>query len=166
MKYANIDTLLGPMIAIADDSALQLLEFKDGRGVEREIDRLQIKLQKTIQLGHNYIIESIKPELDAYFNGTLKNFKTPIQLGGTEFQHQVWQELLRIPYGETRSYAAQAMAIGKKSGFRAVANANGANQLAIIVPCHRIINSNGKLGGYAGGLERKQWLLNLEKSAG
>lgn len=82
---------------------------------------------------------------------------------GSDFQKKVWQELLKIPHGETRSYAAQVAAMGLPTAIRAVPNANGANQLAIIIPCHRIINSNGALGGYGGGLARKEWLLQHEK---
>ncbi|ASG67464.1 hypothetical protein fh0823_00640 [Francisella halioticida] len=92
----------------------------------------------------------------------MKNFSIPLKLTGTEFQKQVWQELLNIPYGETISYQQEAINIGKPTAFRAVANANGKNLLPIIIPCHRVINANGKLGGYTGGLEKKKLLLKLE----
>ncbi len=103
--------------------------------------------------------------MGAYFKGKLREFNTPIHLMGTSFQAQVWNQLLKIPYGETRSYLEQAKAIKKETAYRAVANANGANQLAIIIPCHRIINNNGKLGGYGGGTEKKKWLLEHEKKS-
>lgn len=109
-------------------------------------------------------IESIEKELTVYFDGTLKTFKTPTFLLGSPFQQSVWHALCQIPYGSTKSYAEQAEAIGKSTATRAVANANGTNQLAIIIPCHRIITSNGDLGGYGGGIARKQWLLQHEKS--
>lgn len=163
LKTSWFDTELGPMIAISDDEALYLLEFVDRRGLEREIERLRRKLKAAIIPGKAGPICSIEAEIQAYFKGTLTEFKTPLRLLGSPFQKLVWEELMRIPYGETRTYAAEALAIGKASAFRAVANANGANQLAIIIPCHRIINSNGDLGGYGGGLARKQWLIDHEK---
>lgn len=158
-----VDTPLGPMIAIADDKLLYLLEFIDGRGIEREIKRLSAKTHSSLVQGKSPILTQIKTELQQYFAGELREFKTPLHLSGSPFQTSVWQELMRIPYGITRSYGQQAAALSKPTAFRAVANANGANQLAIIIPCHRIINTNGKLGGYGGGIERKQWLLDHER---
>lgn len=163
LKAAWLDTPLGPMIAIADEYALYLLEFVDRRGLEREIEKLRIKTKAAIIPGSNAPLKSIATELKFYFAGSLKEFKTTLRLLGSPFQQRVWQELIRIPYGETRSYLAQAMAIGKQSAYRAVANANGANQLAIVIPCHRIINSNGELGGYGGGIARKKWLIEHEQ---
>lgn len=163
LKAAWLDTPLGPMIAMADEEALYLLEFVERRGLEREIERLRQKEKVAIIPGTTAPIKSIEAELAAYFEGTLQQFKTSLHLPGSPFQKQVWEELMRIPYGQTRSYAAQALAIGKKSAYRAVANANGANQFAIVIPCHRIINSNGDLGGYGGGIARKQWLIDHEK---
>ncbi len=142
------------MLAIADEEALYLLEFVERRGLEREIERLRNKLKAAIVPGDVRPIHTIRDELKAYFNGTLKEFKTPIRLLGSPFQKRVWEELMRIPYGQTRSYAEQAKAMGQATAYRAVANANGANQLAIIIPCHRIINTNGELGGYGGGIKR------------
>lgn len=163
LKSAQFDSPLGSMLAISDDEALYLLEFVDGRGVDREIERLSIKTKSTIVSGNTHPIASIKKELKAYFDGKLKVFRTPLHLFGTPFQKKVWSALMRIPYGETRSYAAQAITIKKPTAYRAVANANGMNQLAIIIPCHRIINSNGELGGYGGGIKRKKWLIDHEK---
>lgn len=107
-------------------------------------------------------LRSIEQELKKYFEGRLGKFTTPLFLLGSPFQKKVWNELLKIPYGTTRSYAAQAVSMGEPKATRAVANANGANQLAIVIPCHRIINSNGALGGYGGGIARKEWLLQHE----
>lgn len=163
LKSSWLDTPLGPMLVISDEEGLYLLEFVERRGLEKEIERLRLKLKTAIIPGRTEHIDSIEQELANYFAGKLKSFKTPIHMLGSPFQKMVWQELMRIPYGETRSYLAQAKAIGKSSSYRAVANANGANQLAIIIPCHRIINSNGDLGGYGGGIIRKQWLINMEK---
>ena len=161
LKMAYLDSPLGPVLAISDEDGLYLLEFVERKGLEKEIERL--KLKSTIIPGRTNIIDSIEKELANYFAGNLKNFKTPIHMLGSPFQKMAWQELINIPYGETKSYLAQANAIAKPTAFRAVANANGANQLAIIIPCHRIINSNGELGGYGGGIERKKWLINMEK---
>lgn len=162
LKASWIDTPVGPMLAIADEQALYLLEFLDRRGLEREIERLRIRAKSAIISGITAPIESIKNELESYFAGQLKTFNTPIHFLGSPFQQSVWTELLRIPYGETRSYLDQATAMGKPSACRAVANANGANQIAIVIPCHRIINNNGDLGGYGGGIQRKKWLIAHE----
>lgn len=163
LKSTWIDTPLGEMLAISDEKSLYLLEFAERRGLEREIERLRVKIKTEIIPGNTSPIDSIKSELKSYFEGSLKKFKTPLQLFGSSFQQSVWSELMRIPYGETRSYAEQAIAIGKETAYRAVANANGANQLAIVIPCHRIINKNGDLGGYGGGIHRKKWLIAHEK---
>jgi AraC family transcriptional regulator of adaptative response/methylated-DNA-[protein]-cysteine methyltransferase len=159
-----LDTKLGSMIAIADEEVLYLLEFVDRRGLEREIERLRIKTKSAIIPGKTPPIISIENELTQYFDGKLTSFKTPLAFIGSPFQKHVWEELLKIPTGQTCSYADIAKAVGKPGSFRAVANANGANQLTIIIPCHRVINSNGNLGGYGGGINRKKWLLNLEKA--
>lgn len=158
-----LDTPLGPMLAIADEKLLYLLEFVERRGLEREIERLRVKKKAAVIPGKTPPITSIEKELKAYFEGTLQTFKTPLFLSGSPFQKQAWKALIRIPYGETRSYLHQAISIGKPSAYRAVANANGANQIAIVIPCHRIINNNGELGGYGGGIARKKWLIEHEK---
>ena len=110
-------------------------------------------------------LDSIERELAQYFAGELREFRTPLAPVGTEFQQRVWDELLRIPFGETRSYAQLAVAVGDAGAFRAVARANATNPIAIVVPCHRVIGSDGTLTGYGGGLERKAWLLGHEKKA-
>jgi AraC family transcriptional regulator of adaptative response/methylated-DNA-[protein]-cysteine methyltransferase len=163
LKASWLDTKLGPMIAISDETGLYLLEFVDRRGLELEVERLRIKTKAAIIPGSTMPIQSITLELESYFEEKLTQFKTPLHLLGSPFQRLVWEELMRIPYGQTRSYMAQAEAIGKSTAYRAVANANGANGLAIVIPCHRIINSNGDLGGYGGGITRKQWLIEHEK---
>lgn len=164
LKASWIDTRLGPMIAIADEAGLYLLEFVDRRGLELEVERLRIKTKAAIIPGVTDPMKSMTLELESYFEGKLKEFNTPLHLLGSPLQKLVWDELMRIPYGQTRSYMAQSKAIGKATAYRAVANANGANQLAIVIPCHRIINSNGELGGYGGGIRRKQWLIEHEAS--
>lgn len=163
LKAAWLDTPLGPMIAIANEEHLYLLEFVDRRGLEREIERLRTRTNAAVVPGNTEPIKSIERELKQYFDGTLQAFKTPVALLGSPFQLRIWAELLKIPKGETRSYLTLACAIGRPSAFRAVARANGANQLAILIPCHRVINTNGELGGYGGGINRKKWLLTHER---
>jgi AraC family transcriptional regulator of adaptative response/methylated-DNA-[protein]-cysteine methyltransferase len=158
-----LDTKLGRMIVISDEQGLYLLDFLDREDLVSEVEKLKIKLNAVIILGRVKPIESIKIELEFYFKGELKNFKTPTHLLGSSFERVSWEELLQISYGQTKSYRNQAAAIGKPTACRAVARANGKNSLLIIIPCHRIINSNGSLGGYRGGLKRKQWLINHEK---
>lgn len=152
--YKELKTPLGPMVAIADAKALYVLEFVDGLDVK--------ELKATLPPGETKPLKLIEEELQGYFNHTLRQFKTPVHLEGTPFQKAVWRELSKIPYGKTYSYSQLASAIGKPSAFRASAGACGANCLAIIVPCHRVINIQGSLGGYNGGIERKEWLLRHE----
>ncbi len=166
LKASWLDTPLGPMLAVADEEALYLLEFVDRRGLEMEIERLRKKAKLPIVPGLTAPIRQIEKELAEYFEGKRKEFKTPLFQIGSPFQKRVWEELRKIPHGETRSYAELAAAIGNPSAFRAVAQANGANPIAIVVPCHRVINTGGALGGYGGGISRKEWLLNHEKKHG
>ncbi len=163
LKATWLDSPIGPMLSIADDEFLYLLEFVDRRGLEREIERLRLRTKSAIIPGRTKPIDSIEAELAQYYAGTLNEFKTPLHLLGSPFQQEVWKELQKIPPGETRSYSDIAIAMNRPSSQRAVANANGANQLAIIIPCHRVIQANGEIGGYGGGISRKQWLLNHER---
>lgn len=157
-----VDTPLGHMLAIADESVLYLLEFMTRKGLDREISNLYRRGFVMVP-GVSLLLQSLESELKAYFSGKLTEFKTPFRVFGTSFQQQVWQTLCTISYGTTKSYAEQATIIGKPRAYRAVAKANGANQLAIIIPCHRIIASDGSLGGYGGGLAVKEWLLAHER---
>ena len=151
------------MIAIADDAALYLLEFTDKPKLDHSIKRLTNTLHAATVDGITAPITSIKQELAHYFNGTLKTFATPLHLHGTDFQKEVWQALCAIPHGQTCSYAQLAAAVGRPKAFRAVARANSTNRLPLIIPCHRVVNSNNKLGGYSSGIARKQWLLAHER---
>lgn len=157
-----IDTPLDPMLAISDDQGLYLLGFVGQRGLNRAIKKLCARKKATIVLGTSDPIASIKEELKAYFAGELTQFNTPLHFAGSPFQKSVWQALKNIPYGQTKSYLEQAKSMERKEAVRAVANANGANPFAIVIPCHRVISSDGSLGGYGGGLPRKQWLLDHE----
>ena len=114
--------------------------------------------------GTHPVLQQAKDELQCYFAGEKLTFSTPLDLQGTPFQISVWRELCNIPYGETRSYGELALTIGRPNAPRAVGAANGANPIAIIVPCHRVIGSNGTLTGYGGGLPTKSWLLALERT--
>lgn len=163
MKLSRFDTSKGEMIAIADDQALYLLEFTSSKTVARKIKQLTALHKQPIPDGITEPIISIQKEIALYFEGKLTQFSTPFHLTGTSFQRSVWQHLIQIPYGTTSTYSLIAQAIGNSLASRAVANANAANRLAIIIPCHRVINNDGGLGGYAGGIETKQSLLNLEK---
>lgn len=162
LRGAWLDTPLGPVLAVADDEALYLLEFVDRRGLERELERLRSKTKSAIIPGQAEPICMIEQELKRYFAGGLKAFKTPTAFLGSPFQESVWKTLKKIPYGETRSYAEVAVAVGRPSAVRAVAQANGANQLALIVPCHRVIGADRAPRGYGGGVTRKGWLLEHE----
>jgi AraC family transcriptional regulator of adaptative response/methylated-DNA-[protein]-cysteine methyltransferase len=117
----------------------------------------------TIDDGENRHFKPLIKQLKEYFEGSRKEFSIPLVTPGTDFQQSVWNELRTIPYGTTRSYLEQSVAMGKPGSIRAVANANGMNRISIIIPCHRVIGSDGKLTGYGGGLKRKKWLLDHEK---
>lgn len=162
--YLNrIDTPIGTMFAGATDSGLCLLEFTDRRMLETEFKHLVKRYNAILVRGDNYHIKQTKLELNEYFSGSRQHFTIALDTQGTNFQLQVWDALMNIPYGSTRSYQEQATYIGNPKAVRAVANANGMNQISIIIPCHRVIGSDGKLTGYGGGLWRKKWLLNLEQ---
>ncbi len=126
--------------------------------------RLMKHFDAIFTTGNNALLDKAASQLDAYFNGDRTVFTLPIITAGTDFQKRVWQTLQAIPYGQTRSYAQLAQGIGNDRAVRAVANANAANALSILIPCHRIIGTNGKLVGYAGGLAAKQGLLKLEQT--
>ncbi|MRM83200.1 methylated-DNA--[protein]-cysteine S-methyltransferase [Riemerella anatipestifer] len=164
MLYSKtINTPLGEMIAVANNHGIYLLEFVDKKHLDTELKKLCSTLNSNIKEASNSHLKNLEKELNLYFNQSLKKFSVPIQLLGTPFQKQVWHTLLKIPYGTTESYLQQAIMMGNPKAVRAVANANSLNKIAIIVPCHRVIGSNGSLTGYAGGLWRKEKLLLLEK---
>lgn len=155
---------IGPLVAGATSEGLCLLEFTDRRSLESEFNTVQKLFGSPLVPGSNEHLETLKVELASYFAGSLKAFSVPLVYPGTAFQRQVWEQLLAIPYGETRSYEQTAIAVGRSRAVRALGSANGSNRMAIIVPCHRVVNKNGRLGGYGGGLWRKQYLLDLESA--
>lgn len=163
LHLATLDTPLGPMLLAATSAALCMAEF----GAREELAGSLEKLRRALGMvapdaPGNAITERAAEQLSGYFAGPRQTFSIPLLTAGTPFQEQVWAELRRIPYGVTRSYGEQARRIGRPRAVRAVARANGANRLAVIIPCHRVIGANGKLTGYASGLWRKEWLLARE----
>ena len=159
----EIETELGIMVAGATEDGVCLLEFIDRRMLPTEYRDLKRLLKTTFEEGLNLHLVQLKEQLKEYFEGSLKVFSVPLVTPGSDFQKAVWNELLKIPYGTTRSYLGQAVALGKPDAIRAVANANGMNRISIVIPCHRVIGSDGRLTGYGGGLKRKRWLLDHEK---
>ncbi|MGG4470575.1 trifunctional transcriptional activator/DNA repair protein Ada/methylated-DNA--[protein]-cysteine S-methyltransferase [Paenibacillus alvei] len=155
-------TPLGNMISLTDAKYLYLLEFLDRRGLEREIEKLRIKHNARILPGNTDINKSLVEQLNLYFSGRLRQFTVPLYKSGTPFQMKVWDILTTIPPGQTISYQDIASRLGNINLVRAVGNANGANQISIIIPCHRVISANGDIGGYGGGIQRKKYLLNIE----
>lgn len=157
-----IPSPLGDMLAVASPHGLCLLEFVGQKGVERELAQVQAARGAVAQTGESAVLAQTRQQLEQYFAAQRRDFSVPLDLVGTAFQLRVWQALLRIAYGQTWSYAQQAQQLNQASAVRAVAAANGANKVSIVVPCHRVIGSNGRLTGYGGGIERKQALLALE----
>ena len=140
-----------------------MLAFIDSDRIEKQLRRLQKLFRAELITGRNPHLNALSCQLEEYFAGSRKEFDLVVVALGTPFQQAVWKELITIPYGETVSYQEEAERIGRPTAVRAVARANGANPISIVIPCHRVIGKNGKLIGYGGGLWRKQWLLDLER---
>jgi AraC family transcriptional regulator of adaptative response/methylated-DNA-[protein]-cysteine methyltransferase len=152
------------MVAGIHGGRLCLLEFADRRALESEIKDLENRFATVARPGRSPVHDEVQQQLYAYFQGKLRVFKLDFEYPGSDFQHAVWESLLAIPFGETRSYGEQAESLGNKKAVRAVARANGQNRLAIVIPCHRVVGADGSLTGYAGGLDRKRFLLDLEST--
>lgn len=150
----KISTVLGPLTLVASDKGLHSLLF--------EHENFKTRFSESQESNDHKFIRQCENELKEYFAGKRMEFSVPLDPVGTDFQKSVWAELKKIPYGKTISYSQQAENMGKKSSVRAVAAANGRNPIAIIVPCHRVIASTGHLHGYAGGLDFKRKLLEIE----
>lgn len=157
VNIIRIETPIGHMIAIADSDGIIALDFLDSRNMEKFEDPCSNE-------STDKNLEDLKRQLDEYFCGKRREFSIKLNPKGTEFQKRVWNELLKISFGKTISYRDQATSMGNLKGIRAIASANGKNKIAIIIPCHRVIGSNGSLTGYAGGLWRKRWLLDHESN--
>ncbi len=154
---------VGPLLAGATADAICLLEFAEPRRLGAQIAMLARLFDAPVLPGSNAHLRLLGSELAAYFAGTLRRFTVPLVYPGTTFQRRVWEALLEIPCGETRSYGQIAIAAGSPRAVRAVGSANGRNRIAIVIPCHRVVNKSGALGGYGGGLRRKEFLLELER---
>lgn len=157
-----IDTPLGTMVAVCDASHLHLLEFADRKELAQELRKLSSAVG-AISVGQTKITRLLEDQLGAYFAKTLECFDIPVVLHGTPFTKSVWSALQELPFGQTSSYGELSEKLGNPTATRAVARANGANQIAILIPCHRVIGADGSLTGYAGGLWRKRALLELER---
>ena len=157
-----LDTPIGAMLAVADEAGLHLLEFAERQALPREIARLKERVGP-ICFGQSKVIEALEHQLGQYFSGRQAAFDVPVVQRGTAFEARVWDALRQVPSGQTRSYGEIARSIGRPDAPRAVARANGANQVAILVPCHRIVGADGSLTGYGGKIWRKQWLLEHER---
>jgi len=162
INIVRFTTPIGPMFACATDEGICLLEFTDRKMLETEFKDLCRRLDAVILPGENDHLDQVRSELSEYFEGKRRLFTVALHTPGTVFQQSAWRALQEIPYGETRTYKQQAISVGNSKGVRAVASANGENRVAIIIPCHRVIGSDGQLVGYGGGIYRKKWLLDLE----
>jgi len=155
LYYSRMPSPAGPLLIGVSESALVVLEFD--RGLPQTIAGRPVAWQESEER-----TRTVRTQLEEYFAGKRRDFDLALDLRGTDFRKRCWQELLRIPYGETRSYAEIARAVDNAKGFRAVGQANHFNPIAIIVPCHRVLNTDKRLGGYGGGLSVKALLLRLE----
>jgi len=158
-----IESPVGPLVAGATSEGICLLEFTDRRMLDAQFLTLRRHFKCPILPGENEHLQQLKAELKAYFAGELKDFTVPLVYPGSPFQLKVWNELRKIPHGKTLSYEDIACRIGTPAAVRAVGHANGLNRIAIVIPCHRVVNKSGELGGYGGGLWRKRLLLDLEQ---
>jgi O-6-methylguanine DNA methyltransferase len=164
-QLTTIVTPIGEMVAAATRTHLVLFEFAHRRMLPVQLQRLEAAVGGELVAGESAIMTQLHRELDEYFGGARREFSIPLYAPGTPFQMKVWNELLRIPVGTTTTYARVASAIGHPNAVRAVARANGDNRIAVLIPCHRVIGSDGSLTGYGGGLSRKKKLLDLEARA-
>ncbi len=165
VRVTRLDTPLGPMVAGATGEGLCLLEFADRRAFERQLRTLRQRLGVAVVPGRNRHLDQLSRQLSEYFAGRRRAFDVPLVAPGSEFQQRVWEELRRIPYGQSVSYAELARRMGKPGSARAVGRANGDNRIAILIPCHRVVREDGTLCGYGGGVWRKQHLLDLERQS-
>lgn len=162
LRLAHLASPLGPLLAGATSEAIVLLEFEDTPRAALQLQRLCARLKTDVVERSTPQLEQLREELAEYFAGVRRDFDVPLHHPGTALQCAAWRALRDIPYGQTRSYAQHAVTVGRASAVRAVGTCNGLNRLAILVPCHRLITGHGTLGGYGGGLWRKQWLLDFE----
>jgi len=165
VHVTELDTPVGQMLAAANDTHLLLFDFKHRRMIDTQLERVRRAMRCTFVSGESPVFAQLRAELGEYFRGERAEFAVPLHVPGTAFQMRVWEALRKIPSGTTTTYARLAESIGQPTAIRAVARANGDNRIAIIIPCHRVIGSDGQLVGYGGGLSRKRQLLILEGRA-
>ncbi|MFO7277601.1 MAG: methylated-DNA--[protein]-cysteine S-methyltransferase [Pseudomonadota bacterium] len=163
VSLAWLESPIGPLVAASTSDAVCLLEFAERDALESQIAAVRSCFRCALTVGRTPVIERLERELEEYFAGKRRRFEVPLAYPGTPFQERVWSALLEIPYGETWSYRELARRIGDERAIRAVGRANGQNRIAIVIPCHRVVNADGGLGGYGGGLWRKRFLLDLER---
>ena len=157
---------VGPLLVSATESAVCGLSFCDAGDLSRRLQALRERHQASLRTDGDSPLHALRAQLQEYFRGQLREFTVPLSYAGSEFQQRVWAALCEIPYGVTWSYLQLAVRVGDALATRAVGYANGANPIAIVVPCHRVINADGGEGGYGGGLWRKRILLDLEYGQG
>lgn len=162
LYITHFESPLGKMFIGASDKGICLFDFEFRKSIASIMKRIETQVGEPFVKGYHPYFDLLVTQVTEYFNGVRKEFDLPLHLAGTSFQVSVWNALMAIPYGETRSYKAQSIAIGNLKAIRAVAGANGENGIAIIVPCHRVVGENGDLTGYGGGLPKKKWLLEHE----
>ncbi len=166
MFVSTLSTPIGEMLVMETQQGICLLEFQDRKELEQEIQSILQKTKGKLIGGGSNFFALLSEEMGAYFQDCNSPFSVPLDILGTEFQSKVWNTLIEIPVGQTRTYSEVAETIGKSKAVRAVGNANAKNPIAIVIPCHRLIGANGSLTGYGGGIWRKEWLLLHERKAG
>ena len=160
---AELDSPVGVLVAGVTDAGVCMLEFRDREILETQVAKIRERVGP-VESGRHPLLDEVRTQLDEYFDTRRRDFTLPLVYPGSPFQVKVWNALRDIPYGETISYEVLATRVGSPTGQRAAGHANGQNPLAIIIPCHRVINKDGKLGGYGGGLWRKRLLLDVERT--
>ena len=163
MWLDSIETPLGSLIVLADAERVHLLELLDCKALPREFKKMFVQSNGRIGFGRTPVMDQLQHQLELYFNGTAQSFDIPLSYHGSHFTTSVWRQLLKISAGETRSYSEIAQKLGRATAARAVARANGANQIVILIPCHRVVGADRSLTGYGGGPWRKQKLLEIER---
>ncbi len=164
LRVTLLETPLGPMLAAGNNESVCQLEFADRRGLEKSYEEMRRRFALPVLPGENEVLRQLRGELQEYFFGKRREFTVPLALRGTDFEQRVWRELQRIPFGKTANYETVAKKIGAPTAVRAVARANGANRLYLLIPCHRVIAKDGALSGYGGGVWRKRLLIELERT--
>jgi AraC family transcriptional regulator of adaptative response/methylated-DNA-[protein]-cysteine methyltransferase len=165
VHFTEVETPIGGMLAAASETQLVLFEFPHRRMIDTQLARVRRAIGCELVRGESPVFDLLRAQLDEYFIGRRREFTIPLHAPGTSFQMRVWTALQGIPSGTTTTYARLAESIGQPNAVRAVARANGDNRIAIIIPCHRVIGSDGTLVGYGGGLWRKKKLLEIEGKA-